>query len=150
MVPAMNSLPWYVAALGAALAWGLHYPLIEHALKRVSLVTVLLLTALPIALLALVFHRAVAADVRTLAQMDWAARAPILALAITSLIGSVLLFLAIESRNATLASLLEITYPLFVAFFSWLVFRELQLDVQILAGALLIFAGAGLIILRHP
>jgi len=129
MVPAMNSLPWYVAALGAALAWGLHYPLIEHALKRVSLVTVLLLTALPIALLALVFHRAVAADVRTLAQMDWAARAPILALAITSLIGSVLLFLAIESRNATLASLLEITYPLFVAFFSWLVFRELQLDV---------------------
>jgi drug/metabolite transporter (DMT)-like permease len=150
MVPAMNSLPWYVAALGAALAWGLHYPLIEHALKRVSLVTVLLLTALPIALLALAMHRTVAADVRTLAAMDWTARAPILALALTSLIGSVLLFLAIGSRNATLASLLEITYPLFVAFFSWLVFRELQFDVRILAGALLIFAGAGLIILRHP
>ncbi len=146
----MNGLPWYIAALGAALVWGLHYPLIEHALRRVSLVTVLLLTALPVVLLALVFHRAVAADVRTLADMSWATRGPILALALTSLIGSVLLFLAIGSRNATLASLLEITYPLFVAFFSWFVFREMQFDFQILFGALLIFAGAGLIILRHP
>src|SRR4030066_133229 len=43
-------LPWYVPAIAAAVVWGLHYPLIEHALRRVSLPTVVLLSALPMAL----------------------------------------------------------------------------------------------------
>ena len=45
-------LPWYVTALAAALIWGIHYPLIDNALKKVSLYSVLLLTALPVVLLA--------------------------------------------------------------------------------------------------
>jgi hypothetical protein len=31
-------IPWYFAALGAALVWGMHYPLLGHALKKLSLV----------------------------------------------------------------------------------------------------------------
>ena len=27
-------IPWYIAALGAALTWGIYYPLVEMALKR--------------------------------------------------------------------------------------------------------------------
>jgi len=46
------TITWYVAALGTAVVWGIHYPLIDFALKRVSLMTVLLLTALPVLLLA--------------------------------------------------------------------------------------------------
>ena len=43
--------------------------------------------------------------------MGWGVKGPILALALTSLLpGSVLLFLSIHSKNATLASLIEITY----------------------------------------
>ncbi|MEK7697533.1 MAG: hypothetical protein AAB346_05315, partial [Pseudomonadota bacterium] len=43
-------LSWYVTALGAAIVWGVHYPLLDHALKRLSLFTVLFLTVLPMLL----------------------------------------------------------------------------------------------------
>ena len=45
-------LSWYVTALGAAIVWGVHYPLLDHALKRLSLFTVLFLTVLPMLLAA--------------------------------------------------------------------------------------------------
>jgi drug/metabolite transporter (DMT)-like permease len=119
----MNSLPWYAAGLGAALLWGIHYPLLEHALKRVSLVTVLVLTVLPVLVVALVFRDALWRDALVLASMDWSDRARILLLSVTSLAATVMLFMAIGGRNATLASLIEITYPLFVVLFTWFLFR---------------------------
>jgi hypothetical protein len=38
------NIPWYLTALGAALIWGIHYPLIDFALKRVSVFTMLLVS----------------------------------------------------------------------------------------------------------
>ncbi len=108
-------IPWYVTAIGAALVWGVHYPLVDHALKKLSLVSVLLLTALPIVVLALFFHRTLAADYAVWTTLDTGPRIRVLALALTSLLGSVLLFLSIAGKNATLASLIEISYPVFVA-----------------------------------
>lgn len=46
----MSSIPWYLTAVGAALVWGLHYPLIQQALRRVSLATVLASTTVPFVL----------------------------------------------------------------------------------------------------
>lgn len=140
------SLPWYVPAIAAAVVWGLHYPLIELALKRVSLTTVVLLTAAPMALVALAFPARLAADWRTLAALPLSERMLILAIAATSLVGTVLLYLAVRGRNATLASLIEISYPAFVALFAWLLFREWQLNAGVLFGAALVFTGTGLII----
>ena len=146
----MKQIPWYVTAIGAALVWGIHYPLIENALRRVSLVSVLVLTAFPIVLLVPFFAEALAADLRTLASMAMKDRVPVFSLALTSLAASVLLFLSIESKNATLASLIEITYPLFVALFAYLLFRQLHLSPSVLLGGLLILAGAALIIVNNP
>ncbi len=143
-------IPWYLNALCAALIWGIHYPLVDHALRKVSLVAVLLLTALPIVLIAPFFHKTLAADYQALRHMGWGVKGPILALALTSLLGSVLLFLSIHGKNATLASLIEITYPLFVALFAWLLFRHVHFDLTVVVGAMLILAGAGLIILSNP
>ena len=56
------NIPWYITALGAALIWGVHYPLVDFALKRVSVFSVLLLTVLPVLLLMPVFLRDVAND----------------------------------------------------------------------------------------
>jgi drug/metabolite transporter (DMT)-like permease len=142
-------LPWYVTALGAALVWGIHYPLVDHALKRLSLTSVLLLTALPILILPLV-TRGVGADLAALRAMSWSERAPILALALTSLAGSVLLYLSIAGKNATLASLIEITYPVFVALFAFLLFRQMHLNTAVLIGAGLVFTGVAVIILGNP
>jgi hypothetical protein len=83
-----------------------HYPLVDHALKKLSLVSVLLLTALPIVALALFFHRTLTADYVVWTTLDTGPRIRVLALALTSLLGSVLLFLSIAGKNATLASLI--------------------------------------------
>lgn len=138
--------PWYVPAILAAVVWGLHYPLIENALRHVSLTTVVLLTAAPMALVALAFPTRLAADWRAVIALPPGGRLLIAAIAFTSLAGTVLLYLAVRGRNATLASLIEISYPAFVAIFAWLLFREWQLNAGVLAGAALVFAGTALII----
>ena len=142
------TLPWYIPAIAAAVVWGLHYPLIEHALRRVSLTTVVLLTAAPMALVALAFPARLAEDWRALTALPPGERWLILAIALTSLAGTVLLYLAVRGRNATLASLIEISYPAFVAVFAWLLFREWQLNAGVLLGAGLVFTGTVLIILN--
>lgn len=142
--------PWYVTALGAAVVWGLHYPLIDFALKRLSLATVLVLTAAPIVLLVPFYWRVLAADVIAWRALPAGEQLTILTLAFTSLAGAVLLFLSISGKNATLAALLEISYPVFVVLFAWLLFREWHVNVAVLAGAALVFAGVGLIIWNSP
>lgn len=144
------TLPWYVAALGAALAWGVHYPLVDHALKRVSLISVLLLTAIPILAIAPLCHRALAADYATWQALTWNERLPILATMLTSLVGAVLLYYSIASKNATLASLIEISYPVFVALFAYVLFRHMHLSPPVLVGAAFVFVGVGIIIWNNP
>lgn len=139
-------LPWYAAALAAALMWGLHYPLLDHALKRISIVSVLLLTALPILVLALVFHRQVAADISIARALPPGEQWTIIAIALTGSAASALLLMSISAKNATLASLIEITYPLFVPLFAYVLFRESALTGAILFGAALIFSGVSIII----
>lgn len=143
-------IPWYVTAIGAALVWGVHYPLVDHALKKISLVSVLLLTAVPVVLAAPFFHRTLVADYAVWTTLDTGPKVRVLALALTSLLGSVLLFLSIASKNATLASLIEISYPVFVALFAWLLFRETHINTSVIIGGLLVFAGVAMIIWNNP
>lgn len=143
-------IPWYVAAIGAAVAWGVHYPLVDHALRRMSWPTVFVLTALPVLLVAPVFYKQLAVDFSTLRNMDWSARVPIFAIMLTSLAGAVFLFLSIAGKNATLAALIEISYPVFVVAFAWLLFGEYHLTPRVLLGAALVFSGVLLIIWNNP
>jgi hypothetical protein len=52
-----------------------------------------------------------------------------------------LIFTAIGEKNAPVAALIEISYPLAAAFFTWLFFRESHLNLQTMIGAALIYAG---------
>ncbi|MBU1192656.1 MAG: DMT family transporter [Gammaproteobacteria bacterium] len=146
----MIIIPWYLAAIAAAVVWGIHYPLVDNALKKLSLPGVLLMTTLPVLILAPFFSRALSADMHLLLSTSWAERLLLLAPAITSLAGSVLLFAAIGSKNATLASLIEVSYPAFVALFAWLLFREMHLNTSALIGGALVMSGVVLIATSHP
>lgn len=146
----MHALPWYLTALAAAIVWGIHYPLVDHALKKLSLPGVLLLTALPILLLSLFTLRQLHDDISALHTATWPERLLLLAPALTSLAGSALLFAAIGAKNATLASLIEIAYPAFVALFAWLLFKELQLNTGALLGGALVMLGVVLIASSNP
>jgi len=143
-------IPWYIAAIGAAILWGIHYPLVDHALRRVSLVSVLLLTALPIVVVSLLAARDIAADLVALRAMRWPEQLAIFAIMLTSLGGTVLLYLSITGKNATLASLIEISYPVFVALFAYLLFRQIQFNASVVLGACFVFLGVGIIIWNNP
>ena len=143
------NIPWYVTALAAALVWGMHYPLVDFALKRISVFSVLLMTVLPILLLMPLFLRDVARDLDTLRSLPGAEQGMIAAIGLTSLLGAVLLYVSIAGKNATLASLIEITYPVFVAFFAYVMFRHIHLNASVIVGGLMVIAGAGLIIYNN-
>jgi drug/metabolite transporter (DMT)-like permease len=143
-------LPWYISALAAAVVWGIHYPLVGYALKRLSLASVLVLTALPIVLMMPFVTRSLARDITIVRAMPPREAAPLLALCVTSVVATILLFVSIGGKNATLASLIEISYPAFVAFFAWLLFREIHVTASVGVGAVLIFAGVSVIVWNNP
>ncbi len=61
-------------------------------------------------------------------------------------LAALMTYMAIGEKNASLASLIEISYPLFVILFTWLFFREVELTVMTAAGALLVLSGVSLIL----
>ena len=142
-------IPWYIAALGAALAWGVHYPLVGFALQRISLFGVLLISVLPILLLTPFYSGQLNADLQNYRGLPASEQWIISVIGFTSLAGAAFVFMAISSKNATLASLIEITYPVFVALFSYIMFKQMHVNASVVLGGLLVMAGAGLIIYNN-
>jgi len=64
---------------------------------------------------------------------------------ITAMVAALLIFMSIQAKNATVASLIEVTYPFFTAFFAWILFRQNTLNLATLVGGLLILAGVVII-----
>jgi drug/metabolite transporter (DMT)-like permease len=64
-----------------------------------------------------------------------------------SALGAFLTYAAMSAKNPTLASLIEISYPLFVVLFAWLFFREMELNTMTICGGLLVIVGVMVIIL---
>lgn len=62
-----------------------------------------------------------------------------------SAFGAFLTYVAMSAKNPTLASLVEISYPIFVVLFAWLFFREMQLNATTICGGLLVIAGVTVI-----
>ena len=143
------NLPWYVTAIGAAIAWGIHYPLIDFAMKRLSIYGVLLLSVIPLVLLMPLFLRELASDVDAFKLLPGKEQWMILAIAVTSTAGAVLLYLSVSNKNAALASLIEITYPVFVIFFAYILFRQVHLSLSVIFGGLLILSGSVIIIYNN-
>ncbi len=143
------NLPWYVTAIGAAVAWGIHYPLIDFAMKRISIYGVLLLSVIPILILTPLFLRELANDVDVFKVLPTKEQWMILAIAVTSTAGAVLIYFSINSKNATLTSLIEITYPVFVIFFAYVLFRQVHVNLSVLIGGLLILSGSIIIIYNN-
>lgn len=143
-------IPWYITALGAATIWGIHYPLIDHALKKVSVFSILMLTAIPVLLIAPFFSETLLSDYKILKALDGRSQLTIMAIGLTSVLASLLLFASIGNKNATLASLIEITYPVFVAMFAFILFKQIHFNSSVILGGILVMTGAGIIIANNP
>ena len=142
-------IPWYVAALGAALTWGIYYPLVDMALKRISLYSVILLSMIPVLLVMPLFLKTVSNDIETVKTLPVSEQWIIASLGLIGLFGEVMVYMAITGKNATLASLIEMTYPVFVVLFAYLFYRQMHVTSSVFIGGLMILVGAGLIINNH-
>jgi drug/metabolite transporter (DMT)-like permease len=136
---------WLIYALAAAVIWGINYAvsgrLLEKGLSPQALFFLDLVfgaVALGVVITVTGKWNATVAQMRALSATDFAWL--LIAVAAATAAG-LLIFLSIGARNATLASLIEVTYPIFTAFFAWALFRQATLTPATILGALLIFAG---------
>ncbi len=133
-------------ALFGAVVWGIHYNLISKAMTVASPMTVyaipnvLLIASLPF------WYKLLVADVQSILAAPGEIKAAVGAMMVTSILGSVVVYKAVHMSNATLASLIEITYPIFVAIFGIILFQQNHLSWPIVVGGLLIMTGTGVII----
>ena len=142
-------IPWYLAALAAAVTWGVYYPLVDMALKRISLYSVILLSMIPVLLAMPFFLKTVSDDLETVRALPVSEQWIFASLGLIGLFGEVMVYLAITGKNATLASLIEMTYPLFVVIFAYLFYRQMHVTPAVFVGGLMILSGAGLIIYNN-
>jgi uncharacterized membrane protein len=138
---------WMLYAIFAAAVWGLDYAVGERVLRgKVSPVSLL---AIQMAVGAIVFAilgscfslkqdmRVILGDRRLL----WLTIAAILSFSL----GNLLIFLSIEAKNATLAGIVELCYPIFIVLFTYVLFKENQLNFGVVVGGLLVMLGAGVL-----
>ena len=146
-------LPWWAFSVIASLIWGLHYNLIARSSSAMSsdiwgALTIYFLPNIPLLLMLPFFWRKIWDNLLLIVHspdpsVQWATGI----ISITSICASVSLYIAIHaSKNPTMASLMEMMYPLYVALFAYLVFQQNQLSWSIGVGGTLIMLGAFIII----
>lgn len=135
----------FIYAIAAAVTWGLVYAIDQKILTKVSPLSLLFIDAL----LAIVILFPVLIWDMGSVKILLASGRDNLWLIFLSLVLAILanffIFSAIKNLDASTASIIEITYPIFVILFSFLLFKQ-TINLYFALGALLIFAGTVIVI----
>lgn len=138
---------WALYAVVSSIIWGANYLFYEKVLNKISIPTLYAIdltiggiTFLIIGLLT----GSITKDFSTI-QNTKSVQILILASVITSFIADLLIAMAIQSKNATVSTLIEISYPIFIILLGWILFKENTLTLSVAIGGLLIFAGITII-----
>ncbi len=134
---------WLIYALLASILWGLSYCVCERILLHVSSITLVTLDMLLgcVIFLSIVDHKQFSKEITMIYQNK-----PLLFLVcIEILVFSCANYVIWESvklsKNAGLAALIEMIYPLFAIIFSLLLFKINHFTLNNILGGLLIFIG---------
>lgn len=141
---------WFVFTVGAAISWGLNYTMTEKVLHGgVSLFFLMALDAVAtlifLSALFLFGKENYLKESISLISTGKVELWKMVAYLISGFFGYFLVNSAIFMRNATSVSLIELSYPLFTIFFTWLLFREVNLNFVTGLGAMFIVSGIILI-----
>src|ERR1043166_4979533 len=134
---------WVIFAFVSSILWGLAYFINEQIYRKISVVTSIGITTLFTAVVMLL----IACKGRFLMEDLGAIRRSnqllglVVAETIVLMLAEVFIGLSITNKNATLAGLIEISYPVFIILFAYLLFKENQLSISAAAGGSLIFLG---------
>lgn len=133
-------------ALLGALVWGVHYNFLARVMQVASPLTVYFIPTLLLVLGLPFYYKTLISDFQAILISSTEIKVMTLVIAFTSVIASVSVYKAIHGSNATLTSLIEITYPLFVALFAYFALKETHLSTLDMIGGGLILVGTGIII----
>lgn len=138
---------WLVYAVSAAVLWGLNYTLTEQLMKKISVAGVIVTCAVGSLLFGLTLGFVQKTHGRDWTALKQAGSETKLALACIAVYvaANVFILFSVKAKNATMAGLIEITYPLFTALFAWVLFRETQIGLGTALGGTLIVAGVACI-----
>lgn len=144
---------WFFLALATAVLWGIGYAVTEKFLHNgVSPAFFMAVTAL----ISVPFYFWWAYYTGTLSssykvfQNNVNDTALLLFISLVFVAANVMVLTSVQLKNATLASLIEITYPVFTVLFTWLILQKFHLNLYSIVGGLLIFSGIALIYTKHP
>lgn len=133
---------WIALALMAAVLWGLNYTLAERVLQNISVFTLLAMEMLigTVVFSLLAWCTSLKKDLTALVSetnLLWITLAEIVIVTLASY----LVVVSIRAKNATAAGIIELVYPLFTIFFTWILFRENHANSSVWIGGALVFAG---------
>jgi drug/metabolite transporter (DMT)-like permease len=137
----------YLLAVVAAVLWGLLYVLDERLLAGISIYRLYFLHSLAGVVVAGSVLLAQGESPASLVRFSWPGVGLPLVLATMAVVvlACLAIFASIQALGASRAAVLEISYPLFVAIFAWLLYRE-PVPWPVIAGGLFIFVGAAIIV----
>lgn len=142
---------WVLLSILASVLWGLLYVLSEDLYTHISVVSKIGILCFFISITMLVVSWMRGDLVPDLKVITGSKDLLLLFLCIIliSIAAELCIGYSIALRNATLAALIEISYPLFTVFFSILLYRVNHLSVSVIIGGLMIMGGVTVISLSH-
>ena len=142
---------WIIYAIGASVFWGITYVLNEQIYKHISVISTLAITLIASGIVAGLIGFWTGAFEKDLETLLSSNRVLVLLISVVAvfIIAEIFIALSIVYKNATIAGLIEISYPIFIAIFSYLLFKENQLNTMTAVGGLIIFLGIGVIYLAN-
>jgi drug/metabolite transporter (DMT)-like permease len=137
---------WAFFSIAAAILWGLQYAVLEKTLKHISIAPLMVVIQTGM----LITYLLICVFTNKLEELTLIIRNNYLLLLAYIVVGSLACFATFNSikvsGNAVVASLVEMSYPLFVVVFSWLLFSEIKFNYLTAIGGILIFIGIFLVI----
>lgn len=145
---------WMVYALAAAILWGASYAASGPILRAGMPPLLFYFCYSVVALITAVFGFLMSGEKRSLLsqlrELSISHAGWFLFSLVAASVGALMTYMAIGEKNPTLASIIEISYPLFVVLFTWLFFQEFQLNAMTCLGAFFVIFGVMLILKYSP
>ncbi len=138
---------WFILSTLASLFWGLTYAIDGQLLKNISVPTMIATHALIISLVAgvLAYSSGTFKDDLTTIASSRSLFFLVLAGMFTFIVAELLIWYSIAESNASLAALVEISYPIFTVLFAYILFKEAQVSIMSAVGGAFIFVGVAII-----
>lgn len=138
---------WIIFALSASILWGLTYVIDEQIYKKISVSTSLAIGSLLLFIFTFIwtyFNKTLSADISAITSSKRLLFFVITG-SLTLIAAEIFIGLSISNKSATLAGLIEISYPIFIALFAYVLFKESSVNLSTVIGGSLIFIGVFII-----